>query len=129
VEAIGFEKTLKVITRPFIGLSDAYVPYPFNLLVVAIFLLFSLKLIVNAMRVLVLNRMTNIMDKVLFKDPITAFTVGLLFTVVVQSSSVTTSFVIPFITANVLTLSQIFPYIFGANIGTTVTCIMAALIS
>jgi len=55
--------------------------------------------------------------------------VGLLLTVLVQSSSITTSLVVPMAGAGLLTLVQIFPYTLGANIGTTVTAILAALLT
>jgi sodium-dependent phosphate cotransporter len=48
-------------------------------------------------------------------------------TISVQSSSVTTSLIVPLVGAEVLTLAQVFPYLLGANIGTTVTAMLAAL--
>ena len=52
---------------------------------------------------------------------------GLLITVLVQSSSITTSLAVPLAGAGILTLVQIFPYTLGANIGTTITAMLAAL--
>ena len=43
----------------------------------------------------------------------------------VQSSSITTSLVVPLAGAGVLSLRQIFPFTLGANIGTTVTALAA----
>jgi sodium-dependent phosphate cotransporter len=68
-------------------------------------------------------------DKFLFKTAPRAMAVGLLLTVLVQSSSITTSLVVPMAGAGLLTLVQIFPYTLGANVGTTVTAILAALIT
>jgi sodium-dependent phosphate cotransporter len=45
----------------------------------------------------------------------------------VQSSSITTSLIIPLVGAGILTVEQIFPYTLGANVGTTVTAMLAAL--
>jgi sodium-dependent phosphate cotransporter len=45
----------------------------------------------------------------------------------VQSSSITTSLVVPLAGAGVLTLKKIFPFTLGANIGTTITALLAAL--
>jgi sodium-dependent phosphate cotransporter len=50
-------------------------------------------------------------------------------TALVQSSSITTSLVVPLAGAGILTLVQIFPYTLGANIGTTVTAMLAALVT
>ncbi|MBD3258790.1 hypothetical protein GF377_10180, partial [candidate division GN15 bacterium] len=43
-----------------------------------------------------------------------------------QSSSITTSLVVPLIGAGVISLQQIFPYVLGANIGTTITAFLAS---
>ena len=48
-------------------------------------------------------------------------------TLIVQSSSVTTSLIIPLAGAGLITVRQIFPYTVGANIGTTGTAILAAM--
>ncbi len=79
------------------------------------------------MRSIFIQKMAKIMDRFLFRNAFTAFVVGIIFTVLVQSSSVTTSLVIPLVGAGILTLTQIFPYTLGANIGTTVTAFLAAL--
>ena len=52
---------------------------------------------------------------------------GLLLTVAVQSSSITTSLIIPLVGAGLLSIRQVLPYTMGANVGTTITAILAAL--
>ncbi|NIA21312.1 MAG: hypothetical protein GWP05_04945, partial [Anaerolineaceae bacterium] len=95
--------------------------------VLAIILLFAaLLLLVKVLRGLVLKRAESFFDRVLFRNAPTAFVVGLVLTASVQSSSVTTSLVVPLIAAGLLTLRQVFPYLLGANIGTTVTALIAA---
>ena len=44
-----------------------------------------------------------------------------------QSSSITTSILIPLAAAGVLTLRNIYPVTLGANVGTTITALLAAL--
>lgn len=56
-----------------------------------------------------------------------ALTAGLLMTVAVQSSSITTSILVPLVAAGVLTLQNGFPVTLGANIGTTITALLASL--
>ena len=56
-----------------------------------------------------------------------SFLFGLCLTAIVQSSSVTTSLVVPLAGAGILNVRQIFPYTLGANVGTTVTALLAAL--
>ena len=53
---------------------------------------------------------------------------GTLVTVMVQSSSITTSIAVPLVGAGLVTVTQVFPFVLGANIGTTVTALLAALI-
>ena len=45
----------------------------------------------------------------------------------VQSSSITTSLLVPLAGAGLITLEQAFPVTLGANLGTTVTALMASL--
>jgi len=68
-----------------------------------------------------------IINKYLFRNDFMGFTWGVAMTLVVQSSSVTTSLIIPLAGAGVVRIRQIFPYTMGANIGTTGTAILAAL--
>ncbi len=56
-----------------------------------------------------------------------AMVVGLLMTVAVQSSSITTSILVPLVAAGVLTLRNAFPVTLGANLGTTVTALLASI--
>ncbi len=51
---------------------------------------------------------------------------GTAITVLVQSSSTTTSLVVPLAGAGVLSLKQVFPFTMGANIGTCITALLAA---
>jgi phosphate:Na+ symporter len=82
---------------------------------------------VKLMRSLFIARMAKAMDRFLFRNALSSLVVGIVFTVLVQSSSVTTSLVVPLVGAGILTLEQIFPYTLGANIGTTVTAFLASL--
>ena len=58
-----------------------------------------------------------------------AMLVGLIVTIAVQSSSITTSIMVPLAAAGVVTLRNIFPVTLGANVGTTITALLAALAS
>lgn len=51
---------------------------------------------------------------------------GTVLTILVQSSSTTTSLIVPLAGAGALTLRQIFPFTLGANIGTCITALLAA---
>ncbi len=96
--------------------------------ILALLLLFAaLWLLVSLLRGLLLNRLSGMFKKTLFRRPSIAFVVGIVTTVSVQSSSVTTSLVVPLVGAGVLKLRQIYTYTMGANIGTTITAMLAAL--
>jgi solute carrier family 34 (sodium-dependent phosphate cotransporter) len=53
--------------------------------------------------------------------------VGIAVTVAVQSSTITTSILVPLVAAGVLTLPSAYPITVGANIGTTITALLASL--
>jgi len=98
------------------------------LIVVALILLFfSLTFLVRSLRRVLSGQMEGILDRYLFASTARAILVGLLLTVLVQSSSVTTSLMVPLGAAGLLTIEGVFPYMMGANIGTTVTAILASL--
>ena len=86
-----------------------------------------LYVIVKLLRSLVLEKVETFFDTYIFKTAIRAMTFGILLTIAVQSSSITTSTVVPLAGAGVLTLRQIYPFTLGANIGTTVTALLASL--
>lgn len=83
--------------------------------------------IVNVMRSSMQSRMEALVSRALSKNALVAIAVGIVATVMVQSSSITTSLMVPLAGAGVLSLKQAFPVTLGANIGTTVTALLAAL--
>jgi len=96
-------------------------------IVLALVLLFiALRYLVLILKSLVLARVEKFFQRYIFRTPVLGFILGILLTVLVQSSSITTSLVIPLVGAGVITLAQIFPYTLGANIGTTITAFLAS---
>ena len=100
-----------------------------ELIIALIFLFGALKFLVSLMRTLVLGKIERLLHGYLFVTPIRSMLLGLLFTVIVQSSSVVTSLIIPLVGAGILSIEQVFPYTLGANVGTTVTAILASLVT
>ena len=99
------------------------------LVVISLILLFtSLFLITRLMRSAVLIRLERFLRRYLFRNAAIAFLFGAVLTAIVQSSSVTTSAVVPLVGAGLLTLRHIYPYTLGANIGTTITAMLAAFV-
>jgi sodium-dependent phosphate cotransporter len=91
-------------------------------------LIFStLWLLVKVMRSLVRTRVEVLVTNVLGSSAILSILVGIVVTTMVQSSSITTSLLVPLGAAGILRLEQALPITIGANIGTTVTALLAAL--
>jgi sodium-dependent phosphate cotransporter len=131
-QGIGIDKLsspIKKLTKPPVEvLKGVLENYPWILLLLSLILLIvALTRMVKSLKVLVVKKAEAWFDRVLFKTAFRALLVGLLLTAMVQSSSITTSLAVPMAGAGLLTLVQIFPYTLGANIGTTVTAIIAAI--
>ena len=135
-EALTFNSPIKLITTPTVKWIDNlfqqqeyFDPYILLLIVALSFLFFSLRNLTKLIRSLVMLRLENFFDTHIFKTAIRAMFFGAIITILVQSSSITTSLVIPLAGAGILQLRQIFPYTLGANIGTTVTSFLASMVS
>ena len=90
--------------------------------------LLALAFVTKNMRRLVAQRVEHSLNMALGKGSgIVALLVGLVITISVQSSSITTSMLIPLSAAGVLTLRNAYPVTLGANVGTTITALLAAL--
>ncbi|MBL7066414.1 MAG: Na/Pi symporter [Candidatus Marinimicrobia bacterium] len=102
--------------------------YPWIGVIIAFFILFfALRYLVLVMKSLVLKKIETFFDQYIFKTAFRALLLGMFFTALVQSSSITTSLVVPLAAAGVLSLKKIFPYDLGANVGTTITAFLASL--
>lgn len=126
---LKFASPLKAAIKPVSALVEQLFARNFVLIsLFSIVLLFvSLRYIVKTLKLLVLDRIREVFGTIFFKNYFRAFLSGMTLTTMVQSSSVTTSLAVPFAAARILSLHQIFPYTLGANIGTTVTALLAAL--
>ena len=99
-------------------------------LILSIILLFgSLRFMVKLIKSLVIGRLERFVHTYLFCSAARSLLLGLILTAIVQSSSATTSLVVPLLGAGLLTVSDMFPYSMGSNIGTTVTAAMASLVT
>jgi solute carrier family 34 (sodium-dependent phosphate cotransporter) len=112
VEAIPFSKTVAGV-----------------LLIVIAFVLIAgcLFSLVKLLKSLVMNKVVQALDRTLSQRAIVTMGIGVIITVLVQSSSVTTSILVPLIGAGIISLEVAFPITLGANIGTTATALLAAL--
>jgi len=91
------------------------------------FIFLALTMLVKVLRSIMLGRAETFIARVLGKSGWMGIVIGLVVTAMVQSSSITTSVLVPMAAAGVVTVAQIFPITIGANIGTTITALIAAL--
>ena len=87
----------------------------------------ALLLLVRTMRGAVQTRVEVYITRFLGSSIVLAMAVGIVVTVMVQSSSITTALLVPLAGAGLLTTRQAFPVTVGANLGTTVTALLASL--
>ncbi|MEA3558981.1 MAG: Na/Pi symporter [Candidatus Thermoplasmatota archaeon] len=108
--------------------STGFHPEIMMIIVGVIILFIALTVITKSARRSIDGKVQKVVDRVLFRSAPASFLTGMGLTSFVQSSSVTTSLVVPLIGGGILTIEQIFPYTLGANIGTTVTAMLAAMV-
>ena len=98
------------------------------ILIGLVFIFLALAYITRNMRLLVADRVEAAINRTLGAGSgLVAILLGAIITVSVQSSSITTSVLVPLAASGVLTLENIYPVTLGANVGTTVTALLAAL--
>ncbi|GAA4814585.1 Na/Pi symporter [Tomitella cavernea] len=78
------------------------------------------------LQVLMVGKAKTVLERTVGGNPMVAMGAGAGVTAVIQSSSVTTSMLVPFAGSGALTTKQIYPLTLGANVGTTVTALLAA---
>ena len=82
--------------------------------------LYGMELMSKGMEKVAGSKMKSVLE-MCTKNRFVGVIVGILFTAVIQSSSVTTSMVVSFVNSGLMTLTQAVGPILGANIGTTIT--------
>lgn len=87
----------------------------------------ALTLLTKLMRSVVVRRAEGAFNKNIANNGILGMILGLMVTVLVQSSSITTSLLVPLIGAGIIPLEGAFAVTLGANLGTTVTALLASL--
>lgn len=93
-----------------------------------VLILGALTSITKTMRVLMAGGIERSVNRILDKGAgAGAMALGLVVTVLVQSSSITTSILIPMLAAGIITIQNAYPVTLGANVGTTITAILASL--
>lgn len=128
---LKFSSPLGAVTKPVAKLIIYGVNETawLSVLIAMVLLFIALRYIVVVIKSMVLSKVERFFQRYVFRTPILGFALGVCLTVLVQSSSITTSIVVPLIGAGVITLSQIYPYLLGANVGTTITAFLASFVT
>jgi sodium-dependent phosphate cotransporter len=97
------------------------------ILVSGVMIVSALFLLVRVMKSATESRVEVFITRSLSRSALLSMLVGVIVTVMVQSSSITTSLLVPLAGAGLLSLEHAFPVTLGANVGTTVTALLATL--
>ena len=124
---------MKPLTQPTVGLiNDIWAFLPENWIGIAMvisgigIILFSVTYLGKVLKRVLVGRAKEVLHSAIGKGPLTGIFSGALVTVMVQSSSTTTSLMIPLAGSGMFSTKQIYPFTLGANIGTTITALLAA---
>ena len=87
----------------------------------------SLTFLTDAFRLLAGKNAGTIFSGDALKNPIVGVMIGVLFTVLVQSSSTCTSVIVALVSSSVIDVETAIPMVMGANIGTSMTSTLVSL--
>ena len=134
---ISYHSPVKAALKPLVKSIEHFVMHTLGvsgswagiaiMIIGAVTIIASLALIVKIMNTIVQRHKGDIVNKILSKNALATILFGAGLTVAVQSSSITTSLLVPMAGSGLITLDVVFPLTVGANIGTTATALLAAL--
>jgi len=129
----GIGSVVDTVTEPLAaGLEGAtsFLPDPWHGIVMIVLGIGLILAVINwlgrLLKVLLVGRAAQVLHSSVGRGPISGIASGAAVTMMVQSSSTTTSLMIPLAGSGTFSLKQIYPFTVGANIGTTVTALIAA---
>jgi sodium-dependent phosphate cotransporter len=118
----------RMFTRTWTDWLVDQINLPLVAMIISIFLVFfAINVLSTAMYKSFVRDTFEDINKVIFQKTGLAFFYGIFFTAAVQSSTVTTSLVVPLVASKKVTLKKAFPFIIGTNIGTTITAVIASI--
>lgn len=122
-----------MLTKPLVGTLESasnLLPGIFAGLAMVVIglalIILAIAKISKLLKTLMVGKAKAVMHNAIGKGPVSGILSGTVVTVIVQSSSVTTSLMVPLAGAGTFTTRQIYPFTLGANIGTTLTALLAA---
>lgn len=124
---------MKPLISPSLDLIDSAVAFLpgkggaiATILIGILLILFCVTALGKVLQQVMVGRAKELLHKALGRGPLTGIASGTLVTVMVQSSSTTTNLMIPLAGGGVFNTRQLYPFTLGANIGTTITALLAA---
>ena len=124
---------IKPITKPVIGIfQDLFVnlPEPFGGVVLVVFgiivIFAAITFLGKLLRQVMVGQAKKVLHSAIGRGPLTGIASGTTVTVLVQSSSTTTSLIVPLAGTGIFSIREIYPFTLGANIGTCITSLLAA---
>ena len=120
---------IRIIDRIFIDFMHLPVKLASGFMLITALIILFLSLIygMRIMRSLVMRRTEVVLNNILGRNAALVMLMGVIFTAFVHSSSVTTAILVPIVASGILTMENAFPITLGANLGTTLTAIIASL--
>tara|TARA_R110001583_G_scaffold10698_6_gene49139 strand:+ start:7240 stop:8388 length:1149 start_codon:yes stop_codon:yes gene_type:complete len=98
-----------------------------TLILIGILLIFvAITMVGKLLKKLLVGKAKDIMHTAIGRGPLSGIASGTLVTVLVQSSSTTTSLMVPLAGSGAFKLKDIYPFTLCANIGTCITAVLAA---
>lgn len=126
---------IKVITKPLVDAATAIGDWLMPTSAAAglwvaglglLLMFFALVFMVKNLRGAVLRHMDGLFRTYFFHTNLRAYAVGVFSTILVQSSTITSSLMVPLAGAGIVRIRRVLPFMMGANLGTTITSILAA---
>ena len=119
----------KPVAKFVVGLFAALPTTVGALLAIAVgisFVMIAVMYLGKLLRAVMTGKARNLVHRAIGGGPVSGIASGTVITVLVQSSSTTTSLIVPLAGSGILTTREVFPFTMGANIGTCITALLAA---
>lgn len=131
---VGGFNPVKIVTGPIIEVISSVTSQlspvwdgSLRALIGLVLIILSITWMGKIMKSLMVGRAREILQNSLGRGAVSGIASGTVVTVLVQSSSTTTSLMVPLVGSGIVTARSIYPFTLGANIGTCITAIIAAL--
>jgi sodium-dependent phosphate cotransporter len=117
-----------IIFDPISSTLYEWIGNPYIILLIAFVLIFgAIKMLSKIFYNQVFTDVESNIENFVFPNPFKSFAIGTIFTSIIQTSSLSTSLMVPVVATKRVSLQKAFQFIMGANVGTTITALIAAV--